>query len=83
MSENRVYLILEGVCPDCNSDAMQTISVGGLPEEVEAFAASVSVEPTIWSNESGHLDAVLGIEDKCMACGHIHYIEKNRWGDWN
>lgn len=77
--------VLEGVCPDCNCDELELHSIAGFASEIDECGYEVpdNVKPTIWTEERPYSATVLAMEWKCTECGHIHYVEKNRWGDWS
>ncbi len=77
---NRVFVILEGVCPECGQ-SLSIKSIGGLPSFLGNWHAPEGIEPTIWSYNPNSIE-VGGIEFICEN-GHTFYVEQNSYGDWN
>ena len=82
--EGRVFLLNEGVCPDCFHDA-EIINLGGSEGFMEAWAHLENVVRNYWCEHPELDQMVVGsITFKCMnkECAHEHYIEQTKYGDW-
>jgi hypothetical protein len=78
--ESDTFILLEGGCPVCDAD-VEIIHIGGIAEEMESFTVPETATRNWWRDD-WQGETVLGLEFKCLN-GHKHWIEKNRFGDWN
>lgn len=84
METQELMSVLEGTCPDCGAD-VEIRHIAGFASEIDeaGYELPESVKPLFWKDEMPHTATVLSIEFVCTECGHVHYVEKNRWGDWS
>lgn len=83
--ENPVFLLFEGVCPECHCADVRMVSIGGTEDFHSNQAFDSDAEIIVWKGrpEGDPVDG--GIEFKCNNdnCLKEFYISHNIYGDWN